>query len=59
MRDTVHAKLAEAQAQLQTLLQQRARLTELLAQAEAQIQQSEGRIQVLTELLAPEVPPLG
>ena len=45
-------RLAEAQAQQQALLQQRARLAELLGQAEAQIHVSQGRIAELTDLIA-------
>ena len=56
-RETLQARLAEATAQQQTLLQQRARLTGLLDQTLAQLNQSQGRMPELTELLALEPEP--
>lgn len=55
-RDLVTAKLTEAQAEQQRLLQQRARLVELLESTTAQVQAAQGRIGVLQELLALDVP---
>mgnify|MGYP001563266697 CR=1 FL=1 len=53
-RDTLQARLDAAQATQRDLLQQRARLAELLDQAMAQLNQSQGRMTELTELLALE-----
>lgn len=51
-RETLTARLTEARAAQQQLLQQRARLTELLDQVLAQLNQSAGRMAELTDLLA-------
>ena len=52
MKDLLTARLAEAHAKQHELLQQRARLTELLDQTLAQLNASQGRIAELSELLA-------
>lgn len=52
MKDVLTARLTEAQQQQANLLQQRARLTQLLDQATGQLNASQGRIEELTALIA-------
>ena len=51
-REQIRTRLAAAQAQQQSVLQQRARLMQLLDEATAQAQTVQGRIAELTELAA-------
>ena len=51
-REMLQVRLDEAQGQQQALLQQRARLAQLLEECVAQLNVSQGRIAELTDLIA-------
>ena len=53
----LQARLTTAQVQQQQLLQQRARLAQLLDETTAQLNVSQGRIAELTDLIALADPP--
>lgn len=59
MNDLLTTRLTAAQQQQAALLQQRARLTELLEQTVAQLNANQGRIAELTELITLSEPQTG
>ena len=56
-RSVLEARLDVVRSEQQTLLQQHARLTELVGQTLARLNQSQGRMAELTDLLALEEAP--